>query len=86
LATRSAAKAHRSSLKRQTRNRAVKSMTRAQVKKARTTLADDPKSAAAALQLAVSALDRAAKKGVYHRNKAARQKSRLMARLNATAR
>jgi small subunit ribosomal protein S20 len=86
LPTRSAAKAHRSSLKRQVRNRAVKRMTRTRVKQARTALADSPKSAEATLQLAVSALDRAVKKGVYHRNKAARQKSRLMARLSAAAR
>ena len=32
---------------------------------------------------AVSALDRAAAKGVLHRNNAARKKSRMMAKLNA---
>jgi hypothetical protein len=34
---------------------------------------------------AVAALDRAVAKGVLHRNNAARRKSRLMQRLNATA-
>jgi len=34
--------------------------------------------------LAVSALDRAVSKGVLHRNNAARRKSRLMKRLQAT--
>ena len=34
--------------------------------------------------VAVSELDRAAKKGVIHRNNAARRKSRLMKQLNAT--
>jgi small subunit ribosomal protein S20 len=38
-----------------------------------------------AVVTAVSALDRAAKKGVIHPNKAARRKSRLMKRLNQTA-
>ena len=32
---------------------------------------------------AISALDKAAEKGVLHRNNAARRKSRLMRRLNA---
>jgi small subunit ribosomal protein S20 len=34
---------------------------------------------------AVAALDRAASKGVLHRNNAARRKSRLMKRLNTAA-
>jgi len=35
-----------------------------------------------AVQVAVSALDNAAQKGIIHRNNAARRKSRLMRRLN----
>lgn len=86
MATRSATKAYRQSLKRRVRNRAVKSATRTRLKQAQVALADDPKNAGAALQQALSALDRATKKGVFHRNKSARQKSRLMARLNAATR
>jgi small subunit ribosomal protein S20 len=36
-------------------------------------------------QLAIVALDKAAAKGIIHRNKAARSKSRLMKRLNRAA-
>lgn len=35
-----------------------------------------------AVQVAVKALDKAAQKGVIHKNKAARRKSRLMSQLN----
>jgi len=35
--------------------------------------------------VAISALDRAASKGVVHRNNAARRKARLMKRLNTSA-
>jgi len=36
-----------------------------------------------AITAAISALDRAAEKGIIHRNNAARRKSRLMAKANA---
>jgi len=36
-------------------------------------------------QLAIVALDKAAQKGIIHKNKAARYKSRLMKRLNQSA-
>jgi len=36
-------------------------------------------------RLAISALDKAAEKGIIHKNKAARCKSRLMKRLNQAA-
>jgi small subunit ribosomal protein S20 len=41
-----------------------------------------PDEARTAIQKAVSALDRAAGKGVIHKNNAARHKSRLMKKLN----
>jgi small subunit ribosomal protein S20 len=61
----------------------VRSSTRTQVKKART-LVDTGKLelAPAAVQEAISALDKAAQKGVIHKNNAARKKSRLMAALH----
>ncbi len=54
------------------RNRAQRSALRTAVKKARTTGAADTDRLSA-----VSLLDRAARKGLIHRNTAARQKSRL---------
>jgi len=51
--------------------------------KARIALANsDPQAAQGAIQDAVVALDKAAQKGVIHRNAAARRKSRLMKQLN----
>ena len=41
--------------------------------------------AEAEVQKAIRALDKAAQKGVIHKNNAARRKSRLMARFNAIA-
>jgi small subunit ribosomal protein S20 len=80
--TKSAIKAIKVSEKRRQRNLAVKSATRTYVKKARTAIAKDPTQAQDDLIAAISALDRAAKKGVIHRNNAARRKSRLMHRLH----
>jgi len=44
--------------------------------------AGDLEEAREAVHAAVSALDKAAQKGVIHKNKAARRKSRLMKQLN----
>jgi len=81
--TKSALKRIRVSEKKRQRNMAVKSSTRTYVKRARTAIAQNPVDAQADLIAAVSALDRAAKKGVIHPNNAARRKSRLMKRYNA---
>ncbi len=79
----SALKRIRSSEKRRQRNRVVRGSTRSAVRKARTTLqAGKVQDAEAAVLGAVSALDRAAEKGVIHKNNAARRKSRLMRQLN----
>jgi small subunit ribosomal protein S20 len=45
----------------------------------------DPETAKAAVAEAISALDRAAEKGIIHKNNAARRKSRLMKRLTTLA-
>ncbi len=77
-----AEKRMRQEKKRRLRNRMVKSSVKTQITKARqaiTSGADDQE----AVRAAVSELDRAAKKGVIHRNNAARRKSRLMKQLNA---
>jgi small subunit ribosomal protein S20 len=61
----------------------VRSSTRTYVKKARTLLATAKVAEAEkALQVAIQALDKAAEKGVIHKNAAARRKSRLMSALN----
>ncbi len=78
----SAQKRQRQEQKRRLRNRMVKSVVKTNVTKARQALASGVESEAA-VRAAVSELDRAAKKGVIHRNNAARRKSRLMKQLNA---
>lgn len=84
MATQSAAKAHRQSLKRHLRNRVVRSATKTFVKKAEAAIAaGDPEAARETVRTALSNLDRAAKNGVIHANAAARRKSRLVLRYNA---
>jgi len=81
-----AEKRMRQEQKRRAHNRSVKSLVKTQVTKARvaiTSASVDEAAAEAAVRAAVSELDRAAKKGVLHKNNAARRKSRLMKQLNA---
>lgn len=80
---RSAIKRVRQSARRRVRNRIVRSSMRTFVKKARTILEEGDKAqAAGAVREAISALDKAAQKGIIHRNSADRRKSRLMKRLS----
>lgn len=84
LATRSAQKAHRQSLKRRLRNRIVRGASKTSAKKAEAAIASgDPEAARLAVRAALSNIDRAAKKGVIHANAAARRKSRLVLKYNA---
>ena len=83
--TKSAIKRIKVSQKKYQRNVAVKSATRTYVKKARTAIGQRPLEAQTDVVAAISALDRAARKGVIHRNNAARRKSRLMKRFNAAS-
>ena len=79
-----AEKRMRQEQKRRLHNRSVKSIVKTQITKARQAIASNAgEDAQEAVRLAVSELDRAAKKGVIHRNNAARRKSRLMKQLNA---
>jgi small subunit ribosomal protein S20 len=80
--SKSALKREKIAAKRHERNVAVKSSTRTFVKKARSTITANPGEAMADIIAAVSALDRAAKKGVIHKNNASRRKSRLMKAFN----
>ena len=76
----------REEVKRRAHNRSVKSEVKTQITKARQAIASPGITAEAAedaVRAAVSELDRAAKKGVLHKNNAARRKSRLMKQLNA---
>ena len=76
--SRSARKRIRSSERKHLRNRAVKSAVRTKVIKARHALLEEGAAAGdAELHAAIRALDRAAEKGVLHRNNARRRKSRL---------
>ena len=77
-----AEKRMRQEQKRRLHNRSIKSQVKTQITKARQAIAADT-DAEVAVRAAVSELDRAAKKGVIHRNNAARRKSRLMKQLNA---
>lgn len=70
---------------RRAHNRSVKTIVKTQVTKARTAIAAKTVSAEDTeliVRAAVSELDRAAKKGVIHKNNASRRKSRLMKQLN----
>ncbi len=70
--TRSALKRQRQTLKRTLRNRAWKSRMKTLIKKARELPTPE------ALREAIQVIDKAAAKGIIHRNTAARRKSRLV--------
>jgi len=76
--TASAIKRIRSNERKRVRNKIVRTKTRTAVRVAREAT---PEEAKAATMAAISALDRAAQKGVIHRNNAARRKGRLMKHL-----
>jgi small subunit ribosomal protein S20 len=81
--TRSAIKRIRSNERKRVRNRTVRSHARTAVTTARTELeSTGGKQAEAKVSEAVRQLDRAAAKGIIHKNNAARRKSRLMKRLH----
>ncbi len=79
-------KRNRQNEKKRVRNRVFRGRTRTFVQKARLALdgADQAASAAAVLT-AIKELDKAAEKGVIHKNNAARRKSRLMKKLAQSA-
>ena len=72
-------KRNRQNEKRRLRNRAVRSELRTQQKAAETAAGTDGE--AEALRGAIKSIDKAAAKGVLHKNTAARRKSRLVARV-----
>jgi small subunit ribosomal protein S20 len=79
-----AKKRARQAEKHRQRNVSQRSMLRTFIRKvARLTASGDKVEAEAAYQAAVPVIDRMATKGLIHKNKAARHKSRLSARLRA---
>ncbi len=64
------------------RNKACKSALNTSIKKANVELAQNSETKAEAVALAVKKIDQATRKGILHKNTAARRKSALMKRLN----
>jgi small subunit ribosomal protein S20 len=84
---RSAEKRNRQAQKRRTRNVQVRTGLKSAVKKAREAVAQgDPASAGQAVQAALRTLDKAASKGVIHKNAAKRRISRLARAASKAAR
>jgi small subunit ribosomal protein S20 len=82
--TKSAKKALRQAERRRQRNQSARSAAKTFIKKAqKEILAGRREAALQAVVAAISALDKAAEKGILHKNNAARRKSRLMKKLNA---
>ena len=78
-----AKKAGRQSVKRYRRNGSVRTATRTAVNKALVSVEDgDLAVAESTVRSAISTLDRAVRKGVLHKNSAARRKSRIATKLN----
>ncbi|HEY9077578.1 MAG TPA: 30S ribosomal protein S20 [Anaerolineaceae bacterium] len=73
-------KRNRQNDKRRVANRVYRGAARTIVTKARKAI-DSGEGAEEAVKLAISALDKAAQKGIIHKNNAARRKSRLMKKL-----
>ena len=77
-------KRNRQNEKRRLRNRVYRGFTRTSIKNARAAIEKGEfETAQEATNTAIIALDRAAAKGVIHKNNAARRKSRLMKQLRS---
>jgi len=82
--TKSAKKQIRNSYRKWLHNRYAKGKMRAALKQVRQAIvAGDAVQAQSLMPAAASQLDKAAKKNIIHKNKAARLKSRLMQKINA---
>jgi small subunit ribosomal protein S20 len=78
-------KRNRQNEKRHARNKAVRSELKTRVKRAITAAEQGDDKAADATRAAITRLDKAATKGIIHKNAAARRKSRLQKRINRIA-
>jgi small subunit ribosomal protein S20 len=78
-------KRNRQNEKRHARNKAVRSELKTRVKRAIGAAESGDENAPDAAKLAIKRLDKAASKGIIHKNAAARRKSRLQKRINKAA-
>ena len=78
-------KRNRQNEKRHDRNKAVRSELKTRVKRAITAAQQGDENAAEITTTAIKRLDKAASKGIIHKNAAARRKSRLQKRVNKAA-
>jgi small subunit ribosomal protein S20 len=81
--TKSALKEIRKNEKRRVRNRLVRGRARTYLKRAARAIDSRADDAGDEIRAAIRALDKAAAKGIIHKNNAARRKSRLMKRVRA---
>jgi small subunit ribosomal protein S20 len=83
LTSKSAQKKVRVSLRKQQRNKSVRSQVKTNITKAEKIIfSGDLEAARKAVKTAVISLDKAAEKGILHANNTARRKSRLLKKLN----
>jgi small subunit ribosomal protein S20 len=76
-------KRNRQNERRRLRNKAVRSELRTRTKSALTAAEQGAETGAEQLRLALKRIDKAAAKGVIHKNQAANRKSRLMRRIGS---
>ena len=82
--TAQARKRARQAEKRRSQNASQRSMVRTYIKRVQAAIgSNDPETASAALTAAIPVIDRMADRGIMHKNKAARHKSRLHAAVSA---
>jgi small subunit ribosomal protein S20 len=77
-------KSARSAERKRLRNRATRSSVKTEIVKAEKLIRAKDESAREGTVAVTSRIDRAVSKGIFHRNKASRLKSRLMKKLNQT--
>ncbi len=82
--TKSALKEIRKNQRRRVRNRVVRASTRTMVRRAARSAEEGDADREEQVRLAISALDKAATKGVIHRNAASRRKARLAKKLKTS--
>ena len=77
-------KSHRKQIKNQEYNKTISSKARNAIKEAKKAITEDPSSEKTTISVkkAIQSLDKAAQKGVIHKNNAGRRKSRLVATLD----
>ncbi len=86
MGSKSALKQARTAVRRQQRNKSVRSQVKTNITKAEKLIfTGELEAAREAVAVAVSSLDKAAEKQMLHANNAARRKSRLLKKLNRAA-